>query len=496
MHIPILTIVRKELWELGSRPWQVLTLILGPLAIMVCFGIGSNPIAAPPTALVVVPPGQELPQLLRDYQRQFEQSLRIVGYVTDEQLAREQLRRDAVDAVVILPHAPFRTIAGGEQATIRVLYNEIDPIWRLTVPNFTWILATEINRAILLQNLGTQREALDIATRDVVTVLEVLELAIEAADAGDSVALGRLLGEAATRSAAIEAALARLGPEAAALRERVARVRQRLEQAERQLATLGATLDLENGRPLREQLGLVDGVTRLRQLRETLRTLTALPPEVVVTPLAIEARNVARLEPDLVTFYAPGIVALLVQHIAVSLGTLAFVRERLAGTFDLYAVAPIATAQLLLGKYLAYLACTLAVAAAVLIVLLVGLQVPLLGSPWRLLLVLVVLALASVGLGLAFSLLATSERQAVQFALLALLAVVFFSGFTLPLHALRQPALTIAYSLPATYGTVLLQDVMLRGVGGSAMALGALVALAAVLFVLCQALLLWRVRPR
>ena len=76
---------------------------------------------------------------------------------------------------------------------------------------------------------------------------------------------------------------------------------------------------------------------------------------------------------------------------------------------------------------------------------------------------LLLLALAAVGLGFVLSLLASSERQAVQLSMLALLGVVFFSGFALPLHALEQPALSVSYALPATYGVVLLQDVMLRG---------------------------------
>ncbi len=119
---------------------------------------------------------------------------------------------------------------------------------------------------------------------------------------------------------------------------------------------------------------------------------------------------------------------------------------------------------------------------------------PLFGSPWQVALTLVLLALASIGLGLAFSLLATSERQAVQFAMLALLGVMFFSGIALPLDALLPPALAFSYALPATYGVQLLQDIMLRGIPGSGRALLILAAMAAGLFAACLALLRWRTR--
>ena len=120
--------------------------------------------------------------------------------------------------------------------------------------------------------------------------------------------------------------------------------------------------------------------------------------------------------------------------------------------------------------------------------------VPLFGAPWRLTLTLVLLALASVGLGFAMSLLASSERQAVQFSMLALLSTVFFSGFALPLDNLRQPALSVSYILPATYGVVLLQDIMLRGLPGSDAFLLILGTIAVVLFLGCLGLLRWRTR--
>jgi len=46
---------------------------------------------------------------------------------------------------------------------------------------------------------------------------------------------------------------------------------------------------------------------------------------------------------------------------------------------------------------------------------------------------------------------------------LLLLASIFFSGFFLDLRLMREPVTLLAWSLPATYGIRMLQDVMLRG---------------------------------
>jgi ABC-2 type transport system permease protein len=489
----ILAVLLKELRELVSRPGQVLTLIVGPLALMICFGLGSEASARPPETIVVVPPGQPRPRLLQEHQRQFDAFLRVTDYTDDEALARERLRQGQVDAVVILPDRPFETIATGEQATIRVLYDQIDPIWRWVVPNFTQILASAINREIFLQTLGTEQRDVGAALADVDLLLEALRLAVEAADAGDRAAVHERLAQARAATDELARALEELGGAGALLRGAVVQIGRRLTQAE---TLLRASEGPGDGRPLRERLGLVDSLAQVQRLRASLERVATVSPEVIIAPLAVETQNVARLEPDIVTFYAPAVLALIVQHIAVSMGALALVRERLAGVFELYHVAPISNLQLLVGKYVAYLCFTLAIAGVVLAVLLGVLGVPLLGSPWRLGLVLVLLALASVGLGLLFSLLAGSERQAVQFSMLSLLGMVFFSGFSLPLDALRFPATALASLLPATYGVQLLQEVMLQGGGGKSNLVLALAAISVVLGGGCWGLLHWRTKAR
>jgi ABC-2 type transport system permease protein len=66
--------------------------------------------------------------------------------------------------------------------------------------------------------------------------------------------------------------------------------------------------------------------------------------------------------------------------------------------------------------------------------------------------------------------------------MLTLLAAIFFSGFFLPLYRLAPPVRIISWMLPATYGTVLLQDVMLRGQPPQLLLLMSLFIFAAILF--------------
>lgn len=490
----ILSVAIKELRELLRRPLLVLTLVLGPLAIMVAFGIGSDARFPPPRVIIVVPPGQERPRLLRDYEREFQQSISIADYTSDEEHAREQLRRNRVDAVLILPPTPYETIARGEQAEIEVVYNEIDPARRWLIPDFIRSMASDINREIFLQGAREQRTALEDSSRELDLALRGLDTAISAVGRGNREDALRAVQGGAQGVANLERALELLGPQAEAIRLPVERARARLDQAEERLAQAEDVLATPDPRPPSEQLGLAQTRRDLARLQEALEQFTDVPPEVAISPLGVRPEYTARLRPDLVVFFAPVMLALLVQHTAVSLGALALVRERLANTFELYAIAPISPLQLLLGKYLAFVAFTLAIGGTMLVVLMGGLGVPVFGDWWRVALVVVLLALSSVGLGFTLSLLASSEQQAVQFAMLSLLGIVFFSGFALPLDGLRMPALVFSYSLPATYGGDLLQDIMLRGLPGSLTFLLILAGLAAGLFALSLGLLRWRTR--
>jgi ABC-2 type transport system permease protein len=104
------------------------------------------------------------------------------------------------------------------------------------------------------------------------------------------------------------------------------------------------------------------------------------------------------------------------------------------------------------------------IVSTVVAALLVGvLGVPLLGGVLPFAGIVALLTFASLGVGLLISLIADSERQAVQLSMLVLLASVFFSGFVLPVEEFIPAVRYLAYLLPVTHGIETLQDSMLRG---------------------------------
>jgi ABC-2 type transport system permease protein len=212
--------------------------------------------------------------------------------------------------------------------------------------------------------------------------------------------------------------------------------------------------------------------------------LTRVPPQVIAQPMRPELRNLAQTSPTVVTFFAPAVLALVLQHMAVTLSALSMVRERLGGAMELFRVAPVTSMEILIGKYLGYGFLSGLIAAAGGVLLVLGLRVPLLGDLYWFVGVIFLLSFASLGLGLLISIISDSERQAVQLSMLVLLASVFFSGFVLPLDEFLPQVRWFAYALPVTHGIRLLQDLMLRGGTYAVWQVAALAGIGWVLFVL------------
>ena len=214
-----------------------------------------------------------------------------------------------------------------------------------------------------------------------------------------------------------------------------------------------------------------------------------IPAEVIAAPTRAEVRNIAPTVPTVIGYFGPAVLALVLQHMAVTLIALSVVRDRTSGTIELFRVSPVSAWEVVLGKIAGFGILCAAIAVASLALLVAGLGVPMLGSPGLLAAVVGLLILASLGLGLLISIVSDSERQAVQLSLLVLLASVFFSGFVLPISEFSGPVGAAAHAIPVTSGIDLVQDVMLRGVVREPWQAGLLAGIGLALLVACWLLL-------
>ena len=218
---------------------------------------------------------------------------------------------------------------------------------------------------------------------------------------------------------------------------------------------------------------------------------TELNPEVLVSPFHGNTQALTGSTIGLADFYAPAVLVVLLQHLAVTLLALSVVRERALGATQVFRVSPLRTSEYLAGKFLAYLVLGGAVGSALVALLVFGLGTPMRGSWWQLTAVLAVLLLTATAVGLVIALLANTDSQAVQYSMLVLLATIFLSGFLLSLERFIPVARPLSWALPATYGIDLVRDVMLRGASLDPWVITSLAAYGAV-FAVAGALLVRR----
>jgi ABC-2 type transport system permease protein len=220
-----------------------------------------------------------------------------------------------------------------------------------------------------------------------------------------------------------------------------------------------------------------------------------IPPDVISGPTQAIVENISPSVPTVVQYFGPAVLALILQHMAVTLIALSVVREKTSGLFELFRISPITTWELVTGKLIAFALFAGVVALVTIGVLVVGFGIPMLADPAWIALVAGLLIAASLGLGLLVAAVSDSEPQTVQLSLLVLLASVFFSGFVLAINEFSEPIRSLIYALPVANGIRLLEDFMFRGGTVVAWQIGLLGGLA-LAYVVAAWLLLRRVMAR
>lgn len=217
--------------------------------------------------------------------------------------------------------------------------------------------------------------------------------------------------------------------------------------------------------------------------------LLTIDPAIVAAPLQGDAEAVGG-SVTTSQFYAPAVVALILQHLVITFVALSVSRERRQGTTELFAVSPLRPVEHVVARLLAYILIGGVLGAGMMAAVVLLLGAPLRGGIAPVALVLLLQLLASIGMGFVLAALSRTTAQVVQGAMMLLLMSVFFGGLLLSPERLLDWARPIGWILPMTHGLEMLRDSMLRGTQPAEELLVALGALAVVF----TAFALWHTR--
>jgi ABC-2 type transport system permease protein len=458
--IRIFAFLRKEIYEILRQPRLVLTLVLGPFLILLLFGIGYRVQAQPLRTEFVMSEDSPFRQYLEEYTSSVSPLVHYAGVTDNLSAAQARLRAGEIDAVVALPDNPVETIRSSEQAVFLIYHNEIDPFQVDYVRVFGRLYVDEVNRRVLSAVAG-EGQTESVTVQQTVSEARASAAALRGALESNDPAAARTHQADLARHVAAMARTMGANNQVVASVENTFGVSGEEESLSGQLSTLeeetnslGDNPQLEQVQRIEEQLGSLETV--LGEFRE-------IEPAVLVSPFRSEVQTISGLQIDLADYFVPAAIALLTQHLAVTFAALSIVREVREGAMELFRVSPLSAFETLIGKYLSYFVFESLLVTILTLLILFGLRVPLVGGWQNYVLVIATLIFTSLGLGFVLSLLAKTTSQAVQYAMIVLLASIFFTGFFLSLNYLWAPVRVVSWMLPATYAIDMLQNIMLRG---------------------------------
>jgi ABC-2 type transport system permease protein len=475
--IRVFSFFKKEIHDVRRQPRLLISLVGGPLLVLAAFGAtfrSANPFIT--TALVW--PENGIPGFTKEEASDFiGRNFALIGVTEDEDEAMMWLEEGRVDVVQIVPEINIETGGLSSRPELKIISNTIDPNAEAWIKSLGYGEKNYINQQLLLfeANLA-QEKAIDVS----VNLEDSQEAFRELSESVDPQDLERAEGIIQELRPFLEDLLDYLpsktfsqvnfGPE-------LSNLYLNLELLLDDLDELDQMLDNEEIIPMIVKIGEI--TNEIEDLRGSVDIFATTPPENIITPFRQTYSNLRESAFSLVIFYVPAVFTLLIQQLSISLGSLGLVRERQMGSFEMFRVSPLRLSQIILGKLLAYVT-YVTFAGLILTLLLRLINVPLPVNIGEYLLLLVVLAIASVGIGFLISATSQTDSQAIQLSMLVLLLSIFFTSFFLPITGFAWPAWIIALLLPMTHAITGFQNLVLAG---SAVGLGVWLGLGIIIFI-------------
>lgn len=175
--------------------------------------------------------------------------------------------------------------------------------------------------------------------------------------------------------------------------------------------------------------------------------------------------------PELKSSYSfvPGVMALVLMLVCAMMTSIAIVREKELGTMEVILVSPLKPFRIIIAKTIPYLAVSIFNIACILLLSVYVLDVPIKGSLVLLVLESILFTITALAIGILISNGAKTQQTAMFTSLLSLfLPTLLFSGFLFPIESMPWPLQIISNIVPAKWYYIIVESVMIKGLGFSA----------------------------
>jgi ABC-2 type transport system permease protein len=378
----------KEIAEVVRQPRLILTLVLGPFLILLLFGVGYKNEPRTVRTIFVVDPKTEFARQVQQQAPTISPQLIYGGIVPNVADAKQRLSAGQVDLVVVVPNNAIDAIQHNQQAVFKLYHNEIDPAQIGYIQYLGEIYVQEVNRRILstMAKQG-QTEASDIQ-KNIQSARKNISTMKSALAAGDTATARAQQGELKTHLSALSLMVGASAGLLNGIEQSMTSPTSSQNDPQDAMALLNQinnspsnTKNIQDGQTnYNQEISDLDTTDKnLANLQTKLGQFQQISPDILISPFSSDTQSINPIQLTPLDFFAPGVIVLLLQHIAVTIASLSIVREKRSGTMELFRVSPVSAAEAMLGKYISYMIFGSFLAVILGLLLVYGLKIPMFG---------------------------------------------------------------------------------------------------------------------
>jgi len=167
--------------------------------------------------------------------------------------------------------------------------------------------------------------------------------------------------------------------------------------------------------------------------------------------------------------FVPGVMAMVLLLVCVMMTSVSIVREKELGTMEILLVSPVKPIMVIISKAIPYLILSWINLGAILLLSVYALDLPIKGSVLLLVAESTLLIITALSLGLYISTITKSQQAAMFASMLGMmLPTMLLSGYMFPIENMPIVLQVISNVVPAKWYYIIVKDVMLKGLGFSA----------------------------
>jgi ABC-2 type transport system permease protein len=193
--------------------------------------------------------------------------------------------------------------------------------------------------------------------------------------------------------------------------------------------------------------------------------------------------------------FVPGVMAMILLLVCTMMTSIAIVREKERGTMEILLASPLKPTLVIIAKAVPYLVLSFVNIISILMLSVFVLDLPIAGSLPLLLAESVLFTITALALGLLISSITNSQLVAMLISLVGMfLPTLMFSGFMFPVENMPIPLQVISNAVPAKWYFYIVKEVMIKGLGFTAIWKETLILAGMTIFLLALSIRKFKIR--